>query len=179
MLGDKIRTKRAERDLSLRQLADLTGLTPSFLSQVERNLAEPSITSLRKLSEALEVPIFFFLLEDSGEGRVVRKHERKVLNFPESHLTFELLTPGLNQKMEVLMARLAPGASTCERAAGHMGEECVFVLSGTMQIAVGEDSYTLEAGDSIYYYASLPHRITNTGDRVDLVFISAIAPPNF
>jgi len=179
VLGDRIRAKRIQRGLSLRQLAEATGFTPSFLSQVERSLAMPSIMSLRKLGEALEVPIFYFLLDDGEGQRVVRRSERKVLNFPESHLTFELLTPGLNHKMEMITARLEPGAATCDRKLSHPGEECVLVIEGTMQIEVDDDVYVLEEGDSIYYFSSLPHRIVNISPDKDLVFVSAITPPNF
>lgn len=179
MIGEKIRGKRTQRGYSLRQLADSTGFTPSFLSQVERGLAMPSIMSLRKLAEALEVPIFYFLIDDGEERRVVRKNDRKVLNFPESHLTFELLTPGLNHKIEMITARLEPGAATCDRKLSHPGEECVLVVEGTMQIEIDEDIYILEEGDSIYYFSSIPHRIVNISDERDLVFISSITPPNF
>ncbi len=179
MIGERIRAKRGQRKLSLRQLAEVTGFTPSFLSQVERNLAMPSIMSLRKLAEALEVPIFYFLIDDGDEQKVVRRAERKVLNFPESHLTFELLSPGLNHKMEVITARLEPAAATCTRKLSHPGEECTLVVEGTMQIEVDDDVYVLEEGDSIYYFCSLPHRIVNISPDKDLVFVSAITPPNF
>lgn len=179
MIGERIRSKRTQRKLSLRQLAETTGFTPSFLSQIERNLAMPSIMSLRKLAEALEVPIFYFLIDDGDKELVVRKAERKVLNFPESHLTFELLTPGLNHKMEVITARLEPGAATCTCKLSHPGEECTLVVEGTMRIEIDEDVYTLEEGDSIYYFCSLPHRIVNVSQDRDLVFVSAITPPNF
>ncbi len=179
MLGERIRSKRVQRNLSLRQLAETTGFTPSFLSQVERDLAMPSIMSLRKLAEALEVPIFFFLLDDGEEHMVVRKGDRKILNFPESHLTFELLTPGLNHKIELITARLEPGAATCDRKLSHPGEECTLVVSGTMRIEVDNSVHVLEEGDSIYYFCSLPHRIGNISPDKDLVFVSAITPPSF
>jgi len=143
-----------------------------------RGLRGPTL-SLRKLAEALEVPIFYFLIDD-GEGQlVVRKAERKVLNFPESHLTSELLTPGLNHKMELITARLEPCAATCDRKLSRPGEECTLVIEGTMQIEVDEETYVLEEGDSIYYFCSLPHRIVNISPDRDPVFVSAITPPNF
>ena len=73
MLGETIRRIRAEKGLNLRELAEITKLTPSFLSQVERDLAEPSITSLRKIADALGVPIFYFLMENGKPSPVVRK----------------------------------------------------------------------------------------------------------
>ncbi|WP_406676808.1 cupin domain-containing protein [Neomoorella carbonis] len=178
MLGEKIRNLRRERGMSLKDVAEKTGLTSSFLSQVERDLADPSITSLRKIAEALDIPIFYFLLNHEDHSPVVRKDQRKVLRFPRSHLTYELLSPDLNRKMEVMMGRLEPGAASCDEPLAHPGEECIVVLEGIMEIDIGGEVYRLEAGDSIYYYASIPHKLWSAGNK-DLVFISAITPPQF
>jgi len=178
VLGKKIRHLRRERGMSLKDVAARTGLTSSFLSQVERDLADPSITSLRKIAEALEIPIFYFLLNHEEQSPVVRKDRRKVLRFPESHLTYELLSPDLNRKMEVMMARLEPGAASCEEPLAHPGEEFIIVMQGVMEINIGGEVYRLEDGDSIYYYASIPHKLWSASAE-DLVFISAITPPIF
>lgn len=178
MLGEKIRKKRSEKNLSLKELAEKIGLTASFLSQVERELAEPSITSLRKIAEALDVPIFYFLLDNNDPSPVVRKNNRKILRFPATQLTYELLSPDLNRQMEVLIARLEPGAAGGEEDSTHPGEECILVLEGKMKLTVGEDTYYLEEGDSIYYFASIPHSLKNNGDT-QLVFLSVITPPRF
>lgn len=177
-LGNRIRQKRIEKGLSLKELASRIEKTPSFLSQVERGLAEPSITSLRKVANALEVPIFFFLLHTGNPNPVVRRNQRKIMSFPGYQLTFELLSPSLNRDMEIVQGRLEPGGVTCEEPLAHTGEEATVVLSGKMEIQVGSDCYTLEEGDCIYYYASIPHKITNIGTE-ELVFISSITPPNF
>ncbi|RCW50701.1 MULTISPECIES: helix-turn-helix domain-containing protein [unclassified Halanaerobium] len=177
-LGQKIRKKRLARGLSLAQLADMISKTSSYLSQVERGLAEPSITALREIAKALDVPIFYFLIEDEVHNSVVKKEERRVLNFPGSHLTFELLSPDLKRDMEVIEARLEPGAETSDDPLSHTGEECTVVIQGKMHIKIGDKEYELNRGDSIYYKASLPHKITSVGEN-DLVFISAITPPNF
>ncbi|OEH84270.1 MerR family transcriptional regulator [Desulfuribacillus stibiiarsenatis] len=178
MLGERIRTKRKELNMSIKEVADKTGLTSGFISQVERDLADPSITSLRRIAEALEVPIFYFLMETKEQNPVVRKHERKKLNFPSSHLTYELLTPDLNRQMEMFMARLEPGAVTCEEPLSHPGEEGIVVMQGKMKITIGNDEYVLDEGDSIYYLSSIPHKIESTGTE-DLLFISSVTPPAF
>ncbi len=141
-------------------------------------MAEPSITSLRKIAEALEVPLFYFLLDPESYSPVVKKGDRRTLRFPKSHLSFELLSPDLNRQMEVTMATLEPGTRTCEEPLAHPGEECVVVLRGAMDIDIGDESYHLEEGDSIYYYGAVPHRITSVG-RESLVFLSATTPPAF
>ncbi len=177
-IGSRIRQKRLERGLSLKDLAQAIGKTPSFLSQVERDLAEPSITSLRDIGKALEVPIFYFFMDAQERGPVVRRDQRKIITFPGYQLAFELLSPSLNREMEIIQGRLKPGGMTCETPLPHPGEEATLVLTGRMEIQVGSDCYFLEEGDCIYYYASVPHKIVNIGDG-ELIFVSAITPPSF
>lgn len=177
-MGARIRKKRKERNLSLKSLAKAIGKTPSFLSQVERNLAEPSITSLRDIARALEVPIFYFLLDSQTQNPVVRRDQRKIISFPGYQLTFELLSPTLNREMEIIQGRLEPGGMTCEEPQPHPGEEATLVLKGQMEIQLGSERHVLAEGDCIYYYASVPHKIVNVGEG-ELVFVSAITPPSF
>lgn len=178
MLGDKIRKKRKDKGLSLSQLAQKINRTPSYLSQIERDLAEPSITSLRQIAEALEAPIFYFLLDEKRDEPLVKKEDRKTLLFPDAHQIYELLSPDLNRKIEMIQGRLKPGASTCDKPLSHPGEECTLVLQGEMHIQIGEESYHLKEGDTIYYYFAIPHRISSCG-KEDLIFLSAITPPAF
>ncbi len=178
MLGDKIRQKRTEKQMSMKELSDQTGLTPGFISQVERDLAEPSITSLRKIAEALDVAVFHFFVDEESESRVVRKDSRQKIRFPESLITYELLSPDLNRQMESFMGTLQPGGVTCEEPMAHIGEEVIYVLEGEMFIEIGEENYTLYEGDTIYYFGTIPHMIKNTGDQ-QLKFLSTITPPRF
>jgi transcriptional regulator with XRE-family HTH domain len=178
VIGKRLKEKRKELSLSLRELASRTGLTASFISQVERDLTSPSITSLRKIAQALGVPIFYFLMDHQVPSPVVRKNERRQLVIPHSHVRYELLAPDLNRKIEFLIARLAPGASSSDRPMTHPCEECHLVLQGRMLIQIGEERYVLEEGDSICYDGSVPHNITSIGDH-ELVFVSAITPPMF
>lgn len=178
MLGEKIRNKRIELGMSLKELAEKTGFTSGFLSQIERDMAEPSITSLRKIADALGVAVFYFLMDDTNISPVVKKNERKILKFSRSTVKYELLCPDLKRQMEMFIGRLKPGAKTCEKPLSHNGEEVIHVLEGKMWILIGGEEYNLEAGDTIYYVSSIPHQIINKGDS-ELVFISTITPPNF
>jgi transcriptional regulator with XRE-family HTH domain len=177
-LGEKIRSKRMEAGMSLKGLAEKTGVTPGFLSQIERNIADPSITSLRKIATALDVPVFYFLMDNSNSSPVVRKNERKTLTSAKSHLTYEFLCPDLDRQMEMFIGRLQPGSATCENPLSHNGEEVILVMEGSMWIQIGGEEYSLAKGDSIYYLANLPHKIVNRG-KEELVFISTVTPPNF
>ncbi len=178
MLGIKIRAKRQEQKLTMKELAERVGLTAGFLSQIERDMAEPSITSLRKIANVLKVPMFYFLEDDRQYNLIVRKKERKVLKLGKGDVIFELLSPNLNRTIEMTIGRLQPGAVTCDEPLMHYGEENLLVMHGEMKIQIGDDFYTLQEGDSIYYVSSTPHKIWNIG-QTELVFISAITPPEF
>lgn len=178
IIGIKIRQLRLAKNLTLAQLAGEIQKTKSYLSQVERGLIEPSIKALRLLSKALDVPMFYFLMDNKNHRGIVRKGERKRLAFSSSSLTYELLSPDLNHEMEVVQVTLKPGSSTYEEPISHKGEEFIFILSGIMEIQLAHEIFVLDEGDSIYFMGSIPHKTTNISSE-DLVFISAITPPHF
>lgn len=178
ILGKKIRETRVSEGMNLSQLAEKISKTSSYLSQIERGLAEPSITSLREISRALNVPMFYFLNDSKEHCQVVRRDDRRTLTLPHSHISYELISPDLNRQMEIVYFKMEPGASTCESPLPHDGEECSLVLEGKMEIQIGDEFFTLGKEDSIYYKASIPHKITSIGEQ-DLVFVSSITPPRF
>ena len=177
-LGNKIRKLRISKSMNLTAFAKKIGKTPSYLSQVERGMASPSIMALREIAKALNVPMFYFLIDDRKQNVIVRKNERKVLQFPKSHLTYELLSPDVSHRVQMIRTRIKIGASSCPKPLSHEGEECTLVMEGKMEIKIGDEFFILEEGDSIYYIASIPHKITSIGNQ-DLTIISAIAPTNF
>ena len=177
-LGNKIRKLRISKGINLTAFAKKIDKTPSYLSQVERGMASPSIMALREISKALNVPIFYFLIDDKQQSAIVRKKERRILRFPASRLTYELLSPDISHQIEIIRTRIEVGASTCSKPLTHEGEECTLVIEGKMKIQVGDEFFILEEGDCIYYIASIPHKITSIGDK-DLIVISAITPTNF
>ena len=177
-MGNKIRKLRISKGINLTGFAKKIDKTPSYLSQIERGMASPSIMALREISKALNVPIFYFLIDDKEQSAIVRKNERRVLQFPKSHLTYELISPDVSHQIEMIRTRIEVGASTCSKPLSHEGEECTLVIEGKMKIQVGDEFFILEEGDSIYYIASIPHKITSIGDK-GLVIISAITPSNF
>ena len=106
-LGSRIRQKRAEKGLSLKELARRIDKTPSYLSQIER-LAEPSITSCAPLPSSGGADLFF-LLDAESHTPVVRKDQRTVLTFPGYQLTLTAF-PSLNRDMEIIRAAWNPAA---------------------------------------------------------------------
>ncbi len=177
--GSIIRRIRKSQDLTLANLAQKTGLSLSFLSQVERGITNPSINSLRRIAIALETPLSHFFDEsESRDGPVVRRNERRVLVNRDSRLIYQLLSSDHDHRIEFLLSRLEVGATSAEFPMAHKGDEAGLVLQGECRIELGENKYDLKEGDSIYITENTPHRFSNTG-RVPLVIVSAISPPGF
>jgi transcriptional regulator with XRE-family HTH domain len=175
-LGRRIRVLRTERGLTLAGLASLVGITRSFLSSVERGIAYPSILVLRSIASALEVPVFMLFTAPESNGIVVRKNARKVIKPPGGPLSYELVSPDVRRKIEMIIVHLKPGIDGTAMA--HEGEECALVLRGRVVITVGDVDYELNEGDSIYYDSGLPHKAQAIGDE-SAEIVSAITPPNF
>ena len=182
-IGQKIRELRMHRGMKLKELSQRVGVTASFLSQVERGVAVPSIGSLKKISDAFGISITSFFGE-SGESKaagefspVVKKSERKILH-PSPGVTYHLLSKNLQGKIEFLLAIYEGGASTGPVPYTHRGEECALVLKGKLEVLIGGSKYRLEKDDSISFSCEIPHRVRNAG-KGQAVSIWCITPPSF
>lgn len=183
MLGNKIREIRLERNMKLSELAEKTGLSTSYISLLERDLTSPSISSLRKIAEALEVPLFHFLIEENKSSILTRKEDRKKLALPKSNIVYEYVTPipmgnQVKPKLEIVYTELEPGTWSSDEPMSHRADECFLVLEGEIKVQVGGEEYVLEEGDSLYIEEMIPHRYYNlSGKKAKL--LSALVPPIF
>lgn len=182
MLGPKIREIRQEKGLTLNQLAQKTRLTASYLSQLERNIIEPSLSSLRKISVALGVPIYTFLASEGKDHVLIPSNKRKKLELPNSSITYEFLTPMASDKeappkMEIIYFQLDPDSWSSDECMVHRADECIYVIEGTIEVYLGEDKYVLTRGDSIYIRENIPHRFYNPSTSIKAAGISTICPP--
>ncbi len=175
VVGERIRRRRQEQDLTLRDLAERIGMTAGYLSRVENQQITPSLDALQTIAMALHVPMFHFL-DNAVSEPVVRAGARRQLSFPDSHLAYELLTPtGTGQMMAVLI-RLAPGARRATPPLTQPNEQMLFVLEGRLTINLDGVTYTLNRHDSIYYNGNLLREFACEGDQ-DAVVICTIVPP--
>jgi len=161
--------------LSLQELAARTGLTASFLSLIERDINSPSLESLRRIAEALEVPFFYFT-QTNSENPVVRRNERLKITFPPGNITVELLVPNLRRRLEVFISRPHPSAGNIARTPQHDSEECIYLMKGRLRVRLSGADYILERGDSIYFHGSSVQEICALGQR-EAAFISIVTPP--
>jgi len=183
-IGEKVRELRMHKGITLKELSKKVGVTASLISQVERNVAAPSISSLKRISEALGISIssFFFNSEMKQElvrdlSPVVKKNERKILH-PCPGVAYQLLSKNLRGKIEFLLAIYEVGATTGPKLYTHRGEECALVLKGNLEIQLSNSVYRLGKDDSISFSCEIPHRVTNVG-KCPAISIWCITPPSF
>lgn len=178
-VGERLRTLRRFRRCTLQTVAERSGLSESFLSQVERGRSNASIASLKRIADALGVSMADLFEPDGLPGpRVLRRDERPALQFGILGRKL-LLTPRPLHHLEVFAGELEVGGSTGAEPYAHGdSEELFIVVSGTVRLELGGEEFELEPGDSIDYRSSTPHRAVNTGDELAEV-LWIISPPSY
>ena len=165
--GTRLRSLREGMDLSLRDLAERSGVSAPMLSQVERGGTSPTLAVAERIAAGLELSLSQLLRLDEGDGvSVVRAGERRTAGGAEH--SYEVLTPPLpGLRAEVSLHTLAPGASTAGPDDPPMHEagsrETAVVTSGRLRLVCAGTAYDLDDGDSVTFDADLPHRFENPG----------------
>lgn len=176
--GSLVKQLRVDAGLSLAGLAGLSDLSPGLLSQIERGMGNPSLSTVIKIAQALGVPAgrFFDGLDDAAS--VVRANARPRLEVAERGLVYELMTPHLHGQIGVVKTEIPPGFSNEEAPFSHVGEECSIVLEGTILCTIDNVAYELQAGDSVTFNSALKHWYRNDSDEYCRL-IGAMTPPSF
>jgi len=179
-IGKKIQTIRKNKKISTRKLAAMSGLTASMISQIESGMVNPSISTLRAISIALEVPLYYFFKEDGDSAVVVTPNTRKTLGSKlEPSVTYELLTPNTRGDIEFCMMIIPPHSYSNSESNSHLGEEVAFLYSGKeVELQIDGMNYTLHHEDSVRIPGGAKHRWYNpTEETVQVIF--AVTPPSF
>lgn len=171
-LPHRLRALRRQYELSLDQLAQRTGLTKSYLSKVERGLSEPSISTVLKLAQAYDIGVARLLgkADDGSDDyvSVVRHNERdKFIRRGEGSLyRYESMAgTRLVKTMDPFIVYPPRMHEEGPLSSPHAGEEFMFVLKGSVHIKIGERSFDLNRGDSIYFDSELPHSVHTISDE--------------
>ena len=177
-LGVVLARLRRERRIPLRDMARKLDLSAGYLSQIERDLAVPSIQTLAKIADAFDTTLakLFEMAESPAPRRlVVRREARKAVLRKGSTSVNELLVPDLKGQLEVILSRIRPG--TRSPVYQHAGEEFGYVLKGTLTLWVGDERFALRAGDAIRFAATSPHRWQKGRGRGEVLWV--ITPPSW
>ncbi len=179
LIGRSLREARRRRGLTLRAVAEEAEVTESFLSQVERDVASPSIATLRRIAVALGTSIGTLLDSAGPHAKLVRRADRRVVGYAGLGARDEFLTDGPNARLQVIESVIEPGGGTGPEAYAHESdEECLIVLEGCLDLWVGDEEYRLEAGDAIRYSSRVPHRNQNPGPSGARVMF-VLTPPSY
>jgi transcriptional regulator with XRE-family HTH domain len=182
-IGERLREARAAAGMTVREVAQRVGVSPSLISQIERNKVTPSVSTLWALVSVLGLSMGD-LFDDGGErpdrssaasrtttsrlphAPITAPGQRPVINL-ETGVTWERLTADPDQVVEFLTIAYAPGAESCDENSllRHSGKEYGYVLRGVLGVRVGFDEYELHAGMAVSFDASSPHRLWAVGDQ--------------
>ncbi len=166
--------------MTLKQLASRAGCTDAYLSQLERGRANPSITTLKKIAEALRVKVVDFFLESEREENdvVLGEQERVNINFKQGDAKIQMLVRNIrNKRMQPFYTTIEPGGGS-KGYYSHIGEECGIVLQGRLEIDRNGKVYSVKKNESFYFSSQEPHSWTNPGKKRTVV-IWVVSPPTF
>ena len=172
VLGSKIRALRKRLQRTLDETATAAGISKPFLSQVERGLATPSITSLAGIARALGVTVQYFVDTPTEAKSVRRVDELQFFSFADSANLFARLTNvSGDRQLDAILVRLPAGQPPSE-VTTHAGEEFLYVLRGEISLSLEGSTFVLHTGDSAHYESTVPHGWANTaGDETVLVWV--------
>jgi transcriptional regulator with XRE-family HTH domain len=172
-IGPRLREHRELLGLSLRELARRVGVSPSLISQIERDKVNPSVSTLNNVVRELGIGMGDLFsdgahapLARAGAGPLVSADERAVIRLA-SGVTWERLTPAPDPRVEFLRVVYDVGSESCpeDSLMRHGGIEYGYVTGGRLGVQVGFDRYDLRPGDAISFDSSSPHRLWTIGDE--------------
>lgn len=169
-LAQRIKARRLDQRLTIEDVAAQAGLTRSWLSKVENFRVTPSLPALGKIAIALDVSVSDLLdgLDQRPPLIIIRKGERKVVQRDQSKKNksvYESLAHSrMNRAMDPFLITI-PGGVSREEAMDHEGEEFLYVQSGSIDFEYDGELTALRAGDSLYFDATIPHRLINPHKR--------------
>lgn len=179
-LGEHLRALRKQRGYTLKTVAEKAGFTASLISQIERDLVDPPISTLGNISKALDVSLLALIDDDAfleafDQNAVTRKDQRVKVGSAEFGAVHSLLNHYKNRKMDVMLIEAEAGGSSGPGFHTHVGEEFEYVIQGIFEVEWNGKTYTLQEGDSLYIDSSKPHRWKNAGEK-KMVVLAALIP---
>ena len=161
-VGHCLRTLRAERGWSIRELAEQSGLAMNTLGLIENAKTSPSVSTLQQIARALEVPITAFFETGVPKTSVVHIKASRRTRVAFAHGALEDLGAGLTSRaVQPFVVTLEPHAGSGSNPIVHTGYEFVYCLQGRMTYTIQDRTYLLELGDSLLFESHLPHHWQN------------------
>ena len=167
-LGEAIRRVRSQRGMTLEELGRESNLSPAMISKVERGMGDPSLKSLRQISEALGVPVaYFFAQEAAPEPDPVAVNHKRIYTYEKA--TYTVVASQIASRSTLLLLEAQPGAERGSEAIPHRpheGFEQAIVIEGELEVTVGGVTQILGPLETISFPSTLRHSWTNHGSSV-------------
>jgi transcriptional regulator with XRE-family HTH domain len=186
-IGRRLKEVRETRRLSQRELAQRAGLTGGAISQIEQNKSSPSVASLKRLLDAIDMSLseFFSQIEEDATPKYFYTADEFVELSPQeiglgatANVSLRQLGNASRHVLQVLHETYPPGSDTGPEMLRHEAEEAGIVIHGIIEVTVGDQVRVLNKGDGYIFDSRLPHRFRNIGDQ-ECVVVSACTPPTF
>ena len=159
-LGSRIKKMRRARKMTFEELGAESGLTPNTIREIERGNILPPVSSIIKIAKALQIDSGDLLSEEErqdAEKRKIESYEKRTREY-----AYRSLTPNArNKHMKAFHVTIEPQQAHKMVEYQHEGEEFIYVLEGTLEITVGENSWNLKKGQSIHFNSALIHKLNN------------------
>lgn len=178
-LGYRLRTLRSARGLSQRRLASLASVSNATISLIESGRTDPSMGLMKRILDAMDVSFAdFFAADETAGARHIFRHE-ELTRIADGPITYLQVGGDLSERQpQIMYERYAPGADTGRSMLKHDAEEGGIVISGRLEVTIGNRTETLSAGDAYLFNSRLPHRFRNSGNA-ECIIVSACTPPTF
>lgn len=176
-IGNKLRLLRKLKNISLKQLAEKTNMSYSYLSGLENGKHSITISNLQRLSAFFEVDIIYFFDQDSKtDAFLIRKDDRDIIS-TEDNISFQVLTSNTSENLQISIIKQPPNTPDEKKLHHHKeGEEFIHIIKGKLFVIVGETEYVLSSGDSVYYKSNIDHLMFTKNQSAEFFLINS--PPN-
>ncbi|SPD74889.1 Transcriptional regulator, XRE family [uncultured Desulfobacterium sp.] len=172
-VGEKIRMAREGKNISLDVVANETGFSTEYLEKIETNATIPAVGTILQIARALDIDSAILLKEQETEViNRISASEKRTDNY-----AYKTLTPGVEKKhLKAFQVTIDPLQDHSGVGYQHEGEEFVYVLSGRIEVVVGENINVLNEGDSLHFNSGIKHNLKNLSDRQALLIVVIYVP---
>lgn len=178
ILSVNLKKIRAQRNLSLDSLAELTGVSKSMLGQIERGVVNPTISTVWKIADGLKLSFTTLISDEERAVDIVRREElRPFLGEDQGFRTYPIFPFDAGRRFENYMSEVKPGSSLRAQAHPALTQEFITLFTGTLEVDTGHGIYQLSPADSIRFQADVPHGYRNTGRDTVLLSMVIYYPP--
>ncbi len=168
--GSKLRAVRERKGITLKDVANIASVSESLVSQIERNKVSPSIDTLLKIADALNIDLEYLFKDYKQNKKVtlIKADERSSLKHNEVtyHKLSSMHEESEKHSFEVFLLEIAPDAEKGDIEYGHTGKEWGIILEGAANLHYGTEIYSLEKGDSVSFSSDIPHSLKNKSDTI-------------